>query len=219
MTTKTSGQGRPAATFARPSRATSRLLLSLLLAASAALPAFAQQATPAAAANAPALVPDAMTLPDRALMFANDINSLLVSGKTSAVAADYQPTDGKVKSVLQRALALLGTPYRWGGTSPDKGFDCSGLVSYVFRNALGVELPRVSRDQARTGELIADKSELAEGDLVFFGKRGRVDHVGIYVGEGRFVHAPSSGKDVMVSSLETGYWSGKYMQARRVAGI
>lgn len=219
MTTKTSGQGRPAATAARPSRATSRLLLSLLLAASAALPAFAQQATPAAAANAPALVPDAMTLPDRALMFASDINSLLVSGKTAAVAADYRPTDGKVKSVLQRALALLGTPYRWGGTSPDKGFDCSGLVSYVFRNALGVELPRVSRDQAQTGELIADKSELAEGDLVFFGKRGRVDHVGIYVGEGRFVHAPSTGKDVMVSSLETGYWSGKYMQARRVAGI
>ena len=219
MTTKTPGQGRPNTSAARTPRAATRLLLSILLAAAPALPAFAQQATPATAANAPALMPDAMTLPDRALMLASDINTLLVSGKTAAVAADYQPTDGKVKNVLQRALALLGTPYRWGGTSPDKGFDCSGLVSYVFRNALGVELPRVSRDQARTGELIADKSELAEGDLVFFGKRGRVDHVGIYVGEGRFVHAPSTGKDVMVSSLETGYWSGKYMQARRVSGI
>ncbi|GAB2610044.1 hypothetical protein GCM10027191_02370 [Novilysobacter erysipheiresistens] len=164
-------------------------------------------------------MPDAMTLPDRALMVATDINSLLVSGKTAAVAADYTPPDSKIKTVLQKALTLLGTPYRWGGTSPEKGFDCSGLVSYVFRNALGIDLPRVSRDQAETGELIADKSELAAGDLVFFGRRGRVDHVGIYVGEGRFVHAPSTGKDVMVSDLDSGYWSGKYMQARRVAGI
>ena len=121
--------------------------------------------------------------------------------------------------MLQKALALLGTPYRWGGTSPEKGFDCSGLVSYVFRNSLGIELPRVSRDQAQTGELIHDKSKLTAGDLVFFGRRGRVDHVGIYVGEGRFVHAPRTGKDVMVSDLDSGYWSHKYMQARRVAGI
>src|SRR5690606_2717296 len=149
----------------------------------------------------------------------SDMNTLLVPGKTAAVAAHYQPTDGKVENVLQRALPLLGTPYRCAGTSPDQGLDRSGLVTYVSRTALGVVLPRAPRDQARTGELIADKSELAEGDLVFFGKRGRVDHVGIYVGEGRFVHAPSTGKDVMVSSLETGYWSGKYMQARRVAGI
>ena len=189
----------------------------------AAAPAFAQQAAPAMSASvaseAPMLLPDAMTLPDRALMVASDINSLLVSGKTAAVAEDYTPTDGKIKTVLQKALALLGTPYRWGGTSPEKGFDCSGLVSYVFRNSLGIELPRVSRDQAQTGELIHDKSKLTAGDLVFFGRRGRVDHVGIYVGEGRFVHAPRTGKDVMVSDLDSGYWSHKYMQARRVAGI
>ncbi|MEG3183462.1 C40 family peptidase [Lysobacter erysipheiresistens] len=185
-----------------------------------AAPALAQQAAPTgASAQAASVMPDAMTLPDRALMVATDINSLLVSGKTAAVAADYTPPDSKIKTVLQKALTLLGTPYRWGGTSPEKGFDCSGLVSYVFRNALGIDLPRVSRDQAETGELIADKSELAAGDLVFFGRRGRVDHVGIYVGEGRFVHAPSTGKDVMVSDLDSGYWSGKYMQARRVAGI
>lgn len=214
-------QGRPAAARFSPFRRLSVRLALAGLIATTALPAFAQQAPAATAgtANASALMPEAMTLPDRALMLASDINSLLVSGKTAAVAEDYVPTDGKVKSVLQRALALLGTPYRWGGTSPERGFDCSGLVSYVFRNALGVELPRVSRDQAKTGELIADKSQLVEGDLVFFGKRGRVDHVGIYVGEGRFVHAPSTGKDVMVSSLESGYWGAKYMQARRVAGI
>jgi len=124
--------------------------------------------------------------------------------------------DGKIKSVLTKALALLGTPYRWGGTDPEKGFDCSGLVGYVFRNALGIELPRVSRDMAKDGELITDRAKLAAGDLVFFGLKGRVNHVGIYVGEGRFVHAPSRGKDVTVSSLEQGYWSGRFLSARRV---
>ena len=125
--------------------------------------------------------------------------------------------DSKIKSVLQKALALLGTPYRWGGSDPDKGFDCSGLVGYVFRNALGIELPRVSRDMAKNGQLITERAKLAAGDLVFFGRRGRVDHVGIYVGEGRFVHAPSRGKDVTVSSLDQGYWSGRFLQARRVS--
>ncbi|MBM7093263.1 C40 family peptidase, partial [Streptomyces sp. S12] len=89
---------------------------------------------------------------------------------------------------------------------------------YVFRNALGIELPRVSREMAKTGEVI-DRDAMTEGDLVFFGRRGRVDHVGIYLGDGRFVHAPRTGKDVTVSSLDSGYWSGKFMEARRVDGI
>ncbi|QNP42190.1 C40 family peptidase [Lysobacter terrestris] len=125
--------------------------------------------------------------------------------------------DGKVKSVLQKALALLGTPYRWGGTDPSKGLDCSGLVGYVFRSALGIELPRVSRDMAKNGEPVTDRAKLMAGDLVFFGLKGRVDHVGIYVGDGRFVHAPRRGKDVTVSSLDNSYWSGRFVQARRVA--
>ena len=215
VTKQTPDPGRLSGRLGRPRL---RLLLACVLALAAA-PVLAQQAVPASVADAAASMPDAMSLPDRALMVATDINSLLVSGKTAAVAADYTPPDNQIRTVLQKALTLLGTPYRWGGTSPEKGFFCSGLVSYVFRNALGIELPRVSRDQARTGELIADKSQLTAGDLVFFGRRGRVDHVGIYVGEGRFVHAPRTGKDVMVSSLDSGYWSAKYMQARRVAGI
>ena len=71
---------------------------------------------------------------------------------------------------------------------------------------------------AKAGKLV-DRSHMSPGDLVFFGRRGRVDHVGIYLGDGRFVHAPRTGKDVMVSDLDSGYWSHKYMQARRVAGI
>lgn len=209
----------------RSARAPLRLLFALLLSASA-LPAAAQQMPTSSlagdSADAPApttrhLLAESLTLSDRALLLATDFNRLLVPGTSgTGKSADRQ---GRVKNVLQRALALLGTPYRWGGTSPDNGFDCSGLVGYVFRNALGIELPRVSREMAQTGDLISDRAKLNEGDLVFFGRRGRVDHVGIYLGEGRFVHAPSTGKDVMVSSLETGYWSGKFMQARRVHGI
>jgi cell wall-associated NlpC family hydrolase len=228
-------QGRPAATTpARRVRAAVQFSLALALAASAPS-AFAQQApmgdalaaTPSLhddSADAPGpvrtLLPDAMTLSDRALLLATDINRLMPPSVVNAAIANGTPAeiegDGRVKTMLQKALALLGTPYRWGGTDPDKGFDCSGLVGYVFRNALGIELPRVSRDMARNGELITDRAKLTAGDLVFFGRKGRVNHVGIYVGEGRFVHAPSRGKDVMVSSLETGYWSGKFMQARRV---
>ncbi|QDA58441.1 NlpC/P60 family protein [Thermomonas aquatica] len=125
-------------------------------------------------------------------------------------------TSSRIKTVLQRAFALLGTPYRWGGTSPERGFDCSGLVGYVFRS-IGVDLPRVSRAMAHEGTAITDRSALAEGDLVFFGKRGKVDHVGIYIGEGKFLHAPRTGRDVTVSTLSTGYWSQKYLEARRLA--
>lgn len=122
-----------------------------------------------------------------------------------------------MKTVLQRAMSMLGTPYRWGGTSPERGFDCSGLVGYVYRTALGIDLPRISREQASAGEQVVDRAAMAVGDLVFFGRRGRVDHVGIYVGEGKFVHAPSRGKTVTVSSLEEGYWGGRFLQARRIA--
>lgn len=199
-----------------------RLVLAVALSATA-LPAFSQHlptsSLGADSADAPSmatrttLLPDAMTLSDRALLLATNFNRLW------SPSASQAPANVGVESVLQRALALLGTPYRWGGTSPDKGFDCSGLVSYVFRQAVGVELPRVSSDMANSGELVSDRAALNEGDLVFFGRRGRVDHVGIYLGQGNFVHAPSRGKDVMVSSLETGYWSGKFLSARRVSGI
>ncbi|MGY0504552.1 C40 family peptidase [Luteimonas sp. e5] len=144
--------------------------------------------------------------------------NLLLAPSGNAPLASPVQEDGRVQKLLKGALALLGTPYRWGGTTT-AGFDCSGLVGYVFRTALGVDLPRVSRDMATQGERVA-RDELNQGDLVFFSRSGRrIDHVGIYVGDGRFVHAPRTGKDVMVSRMDTGYWSGKFMQARRVVGI
>jgi cell wall-associated NlpC family hydrolase len=236
VTTLDLAHGRPAATR-RPSAGLTRLLCCSLLCATA-LPAFAQEAAPAPAAATAAtaaatstaattelaassivaapVVSDAMPMPERAMMFAGDINRLIGSRPLAATASE-PAAGGRIQSVLKRALALLGTPYRWGGTGTE-GFDCSGLVGYVFRSTLGIELPRVSRDMANSGELV-DRAKLSPGDLVFFGRRGRVDHVGIYVGEGQFVHAPRTGRDVTVSRLDTGDWSGKYMEARRVAGI
>ncbi|MGE8252651.1 MAG: C40 family peptidase [Stenotrophomonas sepilia] len=181
----------------------------------------------AASATLAALLPhlaanDTIPLMDRSAVVAGDLSRLLANYDTSSAtngsvvgtAAD----NGKVQSLLRRAMTLLGTPYRWGGSNPDSGFDCSGLVGYVFRSALGIELPRVSREMAHddNAELINDRTALAAGDLVFFGRKGRVDHVGIYVGDGRFLHAPSSGKDVRVDTLLSGYWGNKFMQARRV---
>lgn len=184
-----------------------------------------EKAAQAATATLSALLPrlaasDSLPLLDRSAMVAGDISRLLAAydmSKNGVVAQGQE--GGKVQSVLQRALALMGTPYRWGGTSPDSGFDCSGLVGYVFRSALGIELPRVSRDMAAKAdaELINTREDLRQGDLVFFGLKGRVNHVGIYMGEGRFLHSPSRGKDVRVDSLITGYWANRFMQARRIA--
>ncbi|TDK34008.1 peptidoglycan endopeptidase [Luteimonas terrae] len=148
------------------------------------------------------------------MLLASDINQLIAMDVDKPVQAD-----GRVEGLLKRALTLIGTPYRWGGSSPDSGFDCSGLVGYVFRTALGIDLPRVSRDMAQNGERV-ERTALTAGDLVFFGRRGnRIDHVGIYLGDGRFVHAPRTGKDVMVSELDTGYWATRFKSARRVAGV
>jgi cell wall-associated NlpC family hydrolase len=119
-------------------------------------------------------------------------------------------------AVLMRALSLVGTPYRYGGNTPQSGFDCSGLVNYVYRDMLDLKLPRTSRELAQVqGPKIAPEW-LAAADLVFFGSRGSVSHVGIYVGEGRFVHAPSTGGTVRLDHLDGAYWRDHYSGARRV---
>lgn len=187
------------------------------------------KADAAATATLAALLPhlaanDNIPLMDRSAMFAGDLSRLLANydsaqAARTGTASTSGNEEGKIQSLLRGAMNLLGTPYRWGGSSPDAGFDCSGLVGYVFRTALGIELPRVSREMASasSAEMIRDRAALAAGDLVFFGRKGRIDHVGIYVGEGRFLHAPSAGKDVRTDSLLTGYWANKFMQARRMA--
>ncbi|MGY0504551.1 C40 family peptidase [Luteimonas sp. e5] len=122
----------------------------------------------------------------------------------------------QANDVLMRAISLVGTPYLWGGNTPETGFDCSGLVNYVFRDMLDMRLPRTSRELAALAAPAVEASALASGDLVFFAQRGVVTHVGIYVGDGRFVHAPSSGGTVRLERLDGAYWQARYAGARRV---
>ncbi|MCY1276306.1 NlpC/P60 family protein [compost metagenome] len=125
--------------------------------------------------------------------------------------------NGSAEDVLFRALGLVGTPYRYGGNTPDGGFDCSGLIGYVYRDAAGVALPRSTRELLAMRTPRVPREALQAGDLVFFATSGsQVSHAGIYVGEGRFVHAPSSGGTVRLDSLSTGYWQPRYLDAKRV---
>ena len=193
-----------------------RLSLALLLAALSA-PLLAANPPPAVSTIPPTSAPSDPLAAMAPVELATPDSAPIAEQLQALQAASAAPsTSTRVKTVLQRAFALLGTPYRWGGSSPDGGFNCSGLVGYVFRS-IGIDLPRVSRAMANEGVAITDRTALAEGDLVFFGRRGRVDHVGIYVGDGKFLHAPRTGRDVTVSSLTSGYWAQKYMEARRVA--
>lgn len=114
------------------------------------------------------------------------------------------------------ALDHLGVKYKFGGTEPNTGFDCSGLITYVAEKSLGLKLPRRSRDLARLGQAV-DRSELRIGDLVFFNTLGsRFSHVGIYLGDQQFVHAPRSGAVVRIESMNTSYWQKRYNGARRL---
>lgn len=137
-----------------------------------------------------------------------------------AVTGDWArnaPTDPAASnSVLMRAISLVGTPYRYGGNTPQSGFDCSGLVNYVYDDMLQKKLPRSSSALAAYQGPKIKPRQLTAGDLVFFGSRGQVSHVGIYVGDGRFVHAPSSGGTVRLDHLDGAYWRDHYSGAKRV---
>lgn len=122
----------------------------------------------------------------------------------------------QANDVLMRAISLVGTPYVWGGNTPESGFDCSGLVNYVFRDMLGLRLPRTSRELSVLSAPAIESGRLGTGDLVFFASGGQVTHVGIYVGDGRFVHAPRTGGVVRLERLDGAYWQARYAGARRV---
>jgi cell wall-associated NlpC family hydrolase len=119
--------------------------------------------------------------------------------------------------ILFRAIALVGTPYRFGGNTPEGGFDCSGLVGYVYRDVAGILLPRTAQEMSQSAALDVDRGRLQSGDLVFFRQRSRsVSHVGIYVGEGRFVHAPNEGGTVRLDRLDDDYWRDHFSGAKRI---
>lgn len=134
------------------------------------------------------------------------------------VAGQAHEVADRTTSLVGTAMGFLGVPYRRGGTSAETGFDCSGFVRTVYEKTRGLVLPRKAYDQARQTEKI-DRKDLQPGDLVFFNTMRRAfSHVGIYVGNGKFIHSPRSGQKVRVESLHAGYWQKRFNGARRVSG-
>jgi cell wall-associated NlpC family hydrolase len=119
-------------------------------------------------------------------------------------------------SLVVHAMGFVGVPYRLGGGSYESGVDCSGFVQAAYRQSMGVELPRTVAEQAQATAAI-EREALSPGDLVFFNTLGsRFSHVGIYIGQGRFIHSPRSGASVRLERLQTPYWAARFTGARRV---
>ncbi|HZA94630.1 MAG TPA: C40 family peptidase [Burkholderiaceae bacterium] len=149
------------------------------------------------------------------------LSALSVAAAVFAHAADAaERSDAGLRSdIVVRALTLIDTPYRYGGSSPALGFDCSGLVHYVFQSVGGPQLPRRTEDIGKVGEPIT-RSQLEPGDLVFFNTLSRAySHVAIYIGDGRFLHAPARGGRVRIEALDDRYWRARFDGARRLIDV
>jgi cell wall-associated NlpC family hydrolase len=161
-----------------------------------------------------------MTTPQRCLALALLTCLLGACGsaprRTEAPLLAGTPRADAANAVLFRAMSLVGTPYRYGGNTPEGGFDCSGLVGYVFRDAAAVALPRTSASMSERGERKLAVDSLQSGDLVFFKAGRHVSHVGIYVGKRRFVHAPNSGGTVRLDSIDGAWWREHFVFGKRV---
>lgn len=148
---------------------------------------------------------------------------------TGARAADIsEPPANSAMSTIQNfssraselalnALGMIGIRYKFGGNTPENGLDCSGMVRYVFMQAWGTKLPRTAEEISRVGETV-DRTNLQPGDLVFYNtlRRG-FSHVGIYLGDNKFIHSPSSGGQVRIESMELSYWKSRFSGARRIS--
>lgn len=122
----------------------------------------------------------------------------------------------RAADLTERAMDLIGIHYKRGGNTPENGLDCSGFVRYVFKDVLGAELPRTSKEISQVGENI-DKKDLQPGDLVFYNtlRRG-FSHVGIYLGDNKFIHSPSAGGQIRIESMDIAYWKNRFNGARRI---
>mgnify|MGYP000056235252 FL=1 len=131
------------------------------------------------------------------------------SGRRSSGSQD------EAGDLIMNAMSLIGLSYRFGGNSPTQGLDCSGFMQYIFKRSMGITLPRTSAEMATVGQQV-DRANLKPGDMVFFGSGGRVSHVGMYIGNDRFIHAPRTGRDIEITSMNGTYWKNRYITARRV---
>ena len=151
----------------------------------------------------------------------DDMDALLQEkGVISRLSEQIQQVRDNVgasaSNLVINAMGFLGVPYRYGGNSAETGVDCSGLVRTVFEQSVGKVLPRRAVDQAAATEAI-DRSELKPGDLVFFNTLGaRYSHVGLYIGEGRFIHSPRAGASIRMEAMDARYWQTRFNGARRV---
>jgi cell wall-associated NlpC family hydrolase len=187
-----------------------RLLPLLLLTACAAAPNVpshrvypTHRATPEAILN------------DTAGDYEQDAAAILNDGDSPAESVNT-PNNLTHTPLTDYAQNLIGTPYKYGGNSPDTGFDCSGFVGYVYRETRGLNLPRSSQSLAAQGSVL-NRDELNPGDLVFFNtRRKKFSHVGIYLGDNTFIHAPSRGGRVRIEDLTQDYWRKHYNGARRI---
>jgi cell wall-associated NlpC family hydrolase len=140
---------------------------------------------------------------------------MLSQSSASSIEGEENWPD-RAREVLVNALSLTGVRYKYGGNSPETGFDCSGFVRYVFQQATSLTLPHNALAISRLGQAVP-KDELKPGDLVFFNTLKRTfSHVGIYLGDNRFIHSPSSGGKVKIENMQDGYWAKRYNGAQRL---
>ena len=135
---------------------------------------------------------------------------------TNKVSQFKQDVSVGTEDISIAAVGLVGVPYRYGGNTPKGGFDCSGLIGYVYLKSANIKLPRTIQDMSSKGKGIENQPP-APGDLIFFNTTGeKYSHAGIYVGQGRFVHAPSAGGTVRLEQIENPYWAARFTEARRL---
>ena len=144
-----------------------------------------------------------------------------LSFSISSASANLQPrptfAPTAISGVVDRAHELLGTPYKFGGTSVQQGFDCSSFLVYLFKTEANIQIPRTTAAMHRSTAATVARNALKPGDAVFFkgNGRGQVSHVGLYIGEGKFIHSPRTGKSIRIDSLSNSYWNKNYTTAKR----
>ncbi len=149
----------------------------------------------------------------------NNAYSYSGTNLSQAITNSYNKVNIGVSSLLKQAVELLGYSYRYGGNSPLEGFDCSGFVSYLYNKTFGLVLPRRSEEISRVGNPV-NIDELKQGDLVFFNTLGKkYSHLGIYMGEGKFIHSASRRSNVRIDNMSNNYWSKRYNGARRIVDL
>ena len=145
---------------------------------------------------------------------ADETDPLSLAAESTSTTAPASAQDA-IGNMLLQSVSLMGIAYKWGGNTPDTGMDCSGFVRYVFKRSLGINLPRTAAEMAKVGKRVS-LNDLEPGDLIFFNtKRGSNTHIGIYLGNNKFIQSPRTGENIQISDL-SGYWAKKFNGAKRV---